>query len=63
MDAHLEEFQEAYAHNTFLFMQRNEYVTAIYYVDTCQKGEIVGQMQVYFGLPSKFSSLQKFRLF
>lgn len=46
-----------------LFMQWNEYVTAIYYVDICQKGEIVGQMQAYFGLLSKFSSLQKFRLF
>lgn len=46
-----------------LFMQWNEYVTAIYYVDTCQKGEIVGQMQAYFGLLSKFFSLQKFKLF
>lgn len=44
-------------------MQWNENVTAIYYVGTCQKGEIVGQMQAYFGLSPKFSSLQKFRLF
>lgn len=61
MDAHLEELQEAHVHNTFLFMQWNECITAIYYVDTCQNGEIVGQM--YFGLLSKFSSLQKSRLF
>lgn len=59
MDAHLEEFQEAHAHNPFLFMQWNEYVTAIYYVDSCQKGEIVVQMQVYFGLPSKIFLLTK----
>lgn len=33
----------------FFLTPWNEYVTAVYYVVTCQKGERVGQMQAYFG--------------
>lgn len=35
----------------------------MYYVDTCQKGEIAEQIWAYFGLLSKFPTVQNFRLF
>lgn len=57
------EFKKDMFITLFFLTQWSEYVTDTYYVDTCQEGDIVGQTQAYFGPLSKFSGLQKFKLF